>query len=207
MTVMTNRNRWIAVGLCLTLAVGLAALTLMGTVDALDAWVYDSLIRFASDSLTTYFKFVTFWADSPTMIAFAIVAVLWALAARRQIGFYLAGTLAISTLLNVGLKLLVARPRPEDIALIIESGHSFPSGHAMAAASFYGFLICMIVNSKLKQWVKWVLSGLLTFLIINICLSRVYLGVHFASDVVAGALLSICLVLIASYIAKRKGVL
>jgi len=204
---MTDRNRWILLGLCLVLAVGFAVLALLGAADVLDDWVYSSLIHSASVPLTAYFKFVTVWADSSTMIALAVVAVLWTLVARRQIGFYLAGTLVISTLLNVGLKLLVARPRPEDIALIVESGHSFPSGHAMAAVSFYGFLIYMIIGSEFKRWVKWLLSGLLIFLIVNICLSRVYLGVHFFSDVAAGALISICLVLAVSYVAKRKGAL
>jgi len=208
MKAMSDNVRWILVSSCLVLAGGLAVLALTGGVDALDDWVYSSLIHFASEPLTAYFKFVTATADSSTMIIFAIVAILWALITKRQIGFYLAGTLLASTLLNVVLKFLVARPRPgADIALIVESGHSFPSGHAMAAASFYGFLIFMIASSKLKQWVKLLLCGLLAFLIANVCLSRVYLGVHFFSDVAVGVLISTCLVLVASYIAKRRNAL
>ncbi|MCL2438143.1 MAG: phosphatase PAP2 family protein [Coriobacteriia bacterium] len=206
MKAMTDRTRWILIGLCLTVAAGLAGLALTGGTDALDGWVYSSLTHYASNPLTTYFKLVTTAANSLVMIVFAVGAILWALIVKRQIGFYLAGTLAVSALLNVGLKLLIARPRPDaGIALIIESGHSFPSGHAMAATSFYGFLIFMIANSEIKPWMKFSLCSLLVFLIANICLSRVYLGVHFFSDVAAGALISTCLVLTAGYLAKRKG--
>ena len=109
----------------------------------------------------------------------------------------------ISTFINLILKFSFARNRPLDISLIIETGYSFPSGHAMNSTTFYGFIIYLIIKSKMSKLFKWICSSLLVLLIINICLSRIYLGVHFASDIICGVLLSICLLLIIIYVFKN----
>ena len=81
------------------------------------------------------------------------------------------------------LKLIIQRPRPDEYRIIDASGYSFPSGHSMISMAFYGFiiyLICKYVNNKI---LKYFLIGLLGSLIILIGVSRVYLGVHYVSDV------------------------
>lgn len=70
--------------------------------------------------------------------------------------------------------------------LVEESGYSFPSGHSFVSIAFYGFLIYLIINSKLKKQTKIVLSIVLASLILLIGISRIYLGVHYPSDVTAG---------------------
>lgn len=84
------------------------------------------------------------------------------------------------------LKRLFNRPRP-DIPLIFEAkGLSFPSGHALMSVTFYGLLIYMVYKSNWPPAVRWSVIVFLALLIMVIGLTRVYLRVHYASDVLAG---------------------
>lgn len=84
------------------------------------------------------------------------------------------------------LKNLFGRSRP-DIPLLEEArGLSFPSGHALMSVTFYGLLIYIVWKLVRRRWLKWALMVTLAFLIFVIGFSRIYLRVHYASDVLAG---------------------
>lgn len=91
-----------------------------------------------------------------------------------------------SLLLMFLLKMLFGRQRPLTPLLHEARGLSFPSGHAMMSFSFYGLLIIIVYNSTIPAVAKWLIITLLGTSIILIGVSRVYLRVHYASDVVAG---------------------
>lgn len=76
----------------------------------------------------------------------------------------------------------------------------------MASVTFYGFIIYLINKSKINLKLKLLINTLLIFLIINICISRVYLGVHYISDVIAGASLSIILLILGIHYIEKRGV-
>ena len=102
--------------------------------------------------------------------------------------------LIIVIIINNFLKILFMRARPDINPLIVEVGYSFPSGHSMVAMGFYGYLIYLtwdITKHHSKTFLKVAMTVILTCIIILIGLSRIYLGVHFASDVIAGFVLSI----------------
>lgn len=82
------------------------------------------------------------------------------------------------------LKNTFKRERPNINRLVEEKGYSYPSGHTMTATIFYGFIIFLIVISNLIIPLKWILSILLALLIILVGYTRVYLGVHYLSDVI-----------------------
>jgi undecaprenyl-diphosphatase len=84
------------------------------------------------------------------------------------------------------LKGLFDRERPSIPLLFQAKGLSFPSGHALMSVTFYGLLIYMIFKGVKNPALKWTLISLLILLIIIIGSSRVYLRVHYATDVIAG---------------------
>ncbi len=199
---MRDKNRWIILGLCLVICIVITILLFNEKIYILDNKFYNILINFKSKKLTYYFKFITKFADTITIIILSIISLL-TLFLKRKESLYLVGTIIISTIVNQSLKHLFLRPRPIDINMIIETGYSFPSGHSMASVSFYGFIIYLIFISELNSKTKWIINTLLTLLIISICLSRIYLGVHYLSDVIVGALLSLSLLLVITYYIKR----
>lgn len=199
---MKEKSIWIILSLCLGLFIVITILLFNGKIIVFDNHVYNYLINFESDFLTSYFKFITKFANTITIFILCGLSLL-TLFFKKKSSLYLVGTVLISTIINLGLKHSIARIRPQNINMIIETGYSFPSGHAMASVSFYGFLIYLIINSKLSAKLKWLSNIFLLILIINICLSRIYLGVHYASDVICGILISISLLLTVTYILKK----
>lgn len=146
-----------------------------------------SLLR--TPRLTDTMKFLSELAAPPTLIIGSLLLAL--LIRQRQKWFSIFLNLSISVMLNAGLKQIYARPRPVIItALVTESGFSFPSGHSMGAVAFYGFFIYLIMQSNTRPAIKRTVSALVVTLIAFIGFSRVYLGVHYISDVVGGFLMS-----------------
>jgi len=97
-----------------------------------------------------------------------------------------------STGLMFLIKFLVKRLRPSDPLLHAVNGFSFPSGHSFCSFTFFGILMYIVWKDlKLNKAGKWILTSLLFFIAFTIALSRVYLHVHYASDVLAGFCLSV----------------
>ena len=94
-------------------------------------------------------------------------------------------------LLNLILKEVVQRPRPDGFRLIAETGYSFPSGHSMVSMGFYGLLAWMVWHYEKDRFVKWLGVAGFGTVVLLVGLSRVYLGVHYASDVIAGFCVSL----------------
>ncbi len=92
----------------------------------------------------------------------------------------------ISGLSNLALKEVINRARPTAEHLVSVQTLSYPSGHAMSATAFYGFLIYLFYFLKINKWLKISLIFLCSFLIVSIGISRIYLGVHFPSDIAGG---------------------
>lgn len=88
--------------------------------------------------------------------------------------------------LNVLLKVLFERNRPELARVVEASGYSFPSGHAMVSLCFYGMLACLLMRRITSPVVRILIAALAVILIGAIGLSRIYLGVHYPTDVAAG---------------------
>ncbi len=115
---------------------------------------------------------------------------------RRHYSIPIAINLMVSVSLNYSLKNVFLRERPPLILrAVAETGYSFPSGHAMAAGAFYGFLIYMVAQSDLPARRKRLLIGLLSAVVALVCFSRVYLGVHYLTDVTAGLAVSLAYLL------------
>lgn len=114
----------------------------------------------------------------------------------RWVGVYFAVLMIGISSLTKLLKITFERQRPEVLAEYDGTGFSFPSGHTTGSVVFYGFLIYLIVISPLKKPWKWTINIALGILITLIGLSRVYLGVHFFTDVVGGTLFGLSWLLV-----------
>lgn len=125
------------------------------------------------------------------VVLVVMLLVIEVFAPGRRPGLCAAVNLVLATLLNLLLKTLIQRPRPEGYRLVAESGFSFPSGHSMVAMAFYGLLIWMVWHYEKDALVHRL--GVIGFglVIVLVGLSRIYLGVHYASDVLAGFCASI----------------
>ncbi len=142
-----------------------------------------------SDFATPIAKFITNFGGAIFLIIATII--LFILIKNKKIGFSIISNLVIVTILNQLLKNILQRPRPNEFRIIEETGYSFPSGHSMASMAFYGYLIYLIYKYVKNKYLKWTLIVLLSILICTIGISRIYLGVHYTSDVLGGFLISI----------------
>ncbi|MYL72742.1 phosphatase PAP2 family protein [Halobacillus litoralis] len=114
----------------------------------------------------------------------------------RWVGVYFAIVMLGISALTKLLKVTFERQRPEVLAEYDGTGFSFPSGHTTGSVVFYGFLIYLIVISPLKKQVKWTINVALGILIVLVGLSRIYLGVHFFTDVFGGMLFGLAWLLV-----------
>ena len=121
----------------------------------------------------------------------------------KKMSFSILLNLVIVTFLNIFLKNIIQRPRPDDFRLINETGYSFPSGHSMISMAYYGYLIYLIFKFVKNKKLKTFLITFLCILILTIGLSRIYLGVHYTSDVIAGFVLSVSYLIIYTSIIKK----
>lgn len=142
-----------------------------------------------SDFVTPIAKFITNLGGAIFLVCIAVI--LFATIKNKKMGASIVINLCIITILNQLLKQILQRPRPEEFRIINESGYSFPSGHSMISMAFYGYLIYLIQENIKNKYIKWALSIFLGLLIVSIGISRIYLGVHYTSDVLAGFLISI----------------
>ncbi|MEJ7822473.1 MAG: phosphatase PAP2 family protein [Chitinophagaceae bacterium] len=108
-----------------------------------------------------------------------------------------------SLLLMFLLKLIFQRDRPLTPLLEAAQGYSFPSGHALMSITFYGLMIFLVWLNVKNNWVKWILTILLALLIIFIGVSRVYLRVHYSSDVLAGFCVGLMWLLLSLWLLRK----
>ena len=142
-----------------------------------------------SDFVTPIAKFITNFGGA-IFLSIATIALLL-LIKNKKIGLSIFSNIVIITILNQLLKRILRRPRPTEFRIVEETGYSFPSGHSMVSMAFYGYLIYLIYRYIENKYIKWLLIVLLSILICLIGISRIYLGVHYTSDVLGGFLLSI----------------
>ena len=141
-----------------------------------------------SDFATPIAKFITNFGGAIFLITLTIV--LLVSIKNKKIGISIFSNLVIVTILNQLLKAILQRPRPTEYRIVEETGYSFPSGHSMVSMAFYGYLIYLIYKYVKNNYIKWISIVLLSILVCSIGISRIYLGVHYTSDVLGGFLIS-----------------
>ena len=165
----------------------------------IDKLAYDILVtKLRNPILTSFMKLVTKLSNT-VFVASAIlilIIVFYYILKKKKIAYLLAGNLMFIVLLNQIIKFMIRRDRPIGFRLIEETGYSFPSGHAMVSMAFYGLLIYIIKHLIKNKKLRIFLITLNVAIILLIGISRVYLGVHYLSDVVTGYSISLIYLLV-----------
>ena len=182
--------KWIIVFICLIGFLALAEDVFNKEIMNGDIIGYKVVSEFLiSDFTTPIAKFITNFGGAIFLIV--LVIILFIVIKNKKIGISIFSNLVIITALNQLLKRILQRPRPTEYRIIEETGYSFPSGHSMISMAFYGYLIYLIYKYVKNKYIKWISIVLLSILICTIGISRIYLGVHYVSDVLGGFLISI----------------
>lgn len=171
---------------------------------ATDSWLENLLFLEQTQFLTSMFSFVTVLGNTVIVVAIMLIVgiALFFLKFHSAYVVGLATTLVGAGATNFIMKALIGRERPDGITqTIVETSSSFPSGHATFSLALYGFLTYFLCKHYPKYSTLFITLG--SLLIIAIGFSRLYLGVHFPSDVLAGFALGGLWLLIGIEVAKR----
>lgn len=147
-----------------------------------------NLVRFDYPHWHSFFLWVTKFGNPSTVtilfVTFLCLFLFWKKYAEAV--WLSLGVIGMAAIFNPLIKLFFMRPRPTLLHLVTENSFSFPSGHANGSMIFYGTLCLFIPFFIDSPWIKWGLRAICIFLILSIGISRIYLGVHYPSDILAG---------------------
>jgi membrane-associated phospholipid phosphatase len=165
----------------------------------------------ATPGFTRAMLFLTHWNSVAGVLAMS--ALLGCVLFRRRLDYWLlalAVTVPGGMAVNILMKFAFARARPVfDEPLVVLHTYSFPSGHASGATLFYGFLACLLVRHIASNAKRAAIICAAALMVAAVCFSRVYLGAHYMTDVIAGvaeglAWLAICLPAMTSLRRRRE---
>lgn len=189
LNVIKNNKRWCLLFISLIIFLFILENVFDNEIVTFDANVYNTISLVKNDFMTNVFKGITEFGSAKVLILIALTSLV--VVKNKKIGTAISLNLASIGLLNYILKNIIQRPRPEGFRLVEETGFSFPSGHSMASMAFYGLIIYFVFKNVKNKAVRITACTGLSILIVLIGMSRIYLGVHYASDVMAGFLVSI----------------
>ncbi len=153
-----------------------------------DENVFTALKPYVSDFNTAAMQFFSIFGGADFLIPACLLLFFFLFFIyKNKWYFFKAVIIGVSNvLLMFGLKFFFNRPRPLIPLLKEVPGLSFPSGHAYMSLTFFGLIIYVIYRDVKNNWIKWPIIIILVVVIFLVGLSRVYLRVHYASDVIAG---------------------
>lgn len=161
------------------------------TITGFDDAVIHAVQGMEAPWLTAVMKTFTHIGSTAAVGLLAAVGLIWLLLIRhRAQAFLFASVLAGTGIFNQLLKFIFQRERPDFHRLVEIGGYSFPSGHTMMAFSLYTILAYIIWRNLKTLWSRVLVIAAAAFMIFMIAVSRIYLGVHYPSDIVGGAIAS-----------------
>lgn len=187
---VVENKRIVVLAICAIVFVAMLEDVLGGELSRTDVAAYSIIVeQLRADWLTPIMESISALATPTSLIVLLLVIV--AFAPGRRPGACAAANLVLVFLLNQALKHIIQRPRPEGFQLAVEQGFSFPSGHSMVAMAFFGLLVWMVWRYEQDRVTRVSCCIAFGIVIALVGVSRIYLGVHYASDVVAGFCVSL----------------
>lgn len=152
----------------------------------IDNLVFEKINNITTPALTRVMSIITFFGSHYFLLPAYVVLVIFFLKKHKKLALTIAAVGLTSTALLYSLKHVYKRIRPLDPLVQKLNGFSFPSGHSFSAFTFFGLLIYIVWKLKVNMTVRWIASIFFFLFACAIAFSRVYLRLHFASDVIAG---------------------
>ncbi len=203
-----KKTRLYIAGFLTLIFIILSVLVKLDLVSSIDTFIYNLCTFKMNDILTSIFKVFTFFGSTAFIVALSVLLfVIFLIFKKKNHAYLTASVIIISTILNNVIKVIIMRERPEVLKLVIETSYSFPSGHTMASVTIYGILLYLVNKTDLKKGLKNTLRVILFTLPIFIGISRIYLGAHFATDVIGAYLVSTILLLVSTYLVDKKNLI
>ena len=188
-----KKRYWVA-SICLIAFFILLVLVVTNQIEAFDQTIYQVVYSIHNKPIDAFFTTFTHIADTISVII--IVAILFVCFKPRKDKVQLIFSCAKTVALNQLVKRIIMRPRPPmERRLIKQGGYSFPSGHSMISLCICGLLMYFVITKVKNKTLKIGLCILLTIIILLVGISRIYVGVHYPSDVLGGYLLTIALLI------------
>ena len=185
--------------------IGIAKMVFKEKKETFDLDAFNFLAHRVSNVNTDVMQLFTFLGTHTFLIPANLTLVAYFLFIRKHRWYSIKiPVVALSSLLLMFfLKLIFHRDRPLTPLLEAAQGYSFPSGHALMSITFYGLIIFLVWQNEKNVWLKWILTLLLVLLINFIGVSRVYLRVHYASDVLAGFCVGLMWLLLSLWLLRK----
>lgn len=199
---MKKYLKWVVCFISLVVFMVLSFLVITKKDIYLDSLVYNFISKYITNNLTNIVKYLTYIGSALVVIGITIFVLIFF--KNKKYALYMAINLLVITIFQYILKNIFSRTRPIDINLIEENGYSFPSGHSLTAMAFYGFIIYSIYVSDISKHDKTLFITLFSILIFITGLSRIYLGVHYFTDVLGGFTFSLFYLIIYTSIVKKR---
>lgn len=215
---MLNKRFWKGASIVsveMIIAMGIFTAVLTGLVffirpfvwkyEFVDVQVFNIMARYTSEPMNRFMQFMTYFAQHSFLIPANIILILYFLLVRRHSWFSIrVAAIALTSLIcTFALKSIFMRDRPDAPLLFTADGYSFPSGHAFNSITFYGLLIYISSKTIKNKFLYWLVVTLLASIILLVGISRVYLRVHYASDVVVGFITGLAWLLVSLSILKK----
>lgn len=160
--------------------------------------------RYISASHTQLMEFISFFGSHLFLIPANLILIIVFIVKKDKWNSIKIPAVAItSVLMMLILKLIFQRARPVNPLFIKAAGFSFPSGHALMSITFYGLLLYILISRQKNNWINLLYSIIFSGFILIIGLSRIYLRVHYASDVIAGFSLGLAWLIISLWILSK----
>lgn len=200
-----NNVKWIIFGILIVCFIIITTFMLTDRIYRFDNALYNIISKCINPTMTSIVKIITNFADPITIVIIGLIfSYIFGVKKKdKKVAILFCLNLVIAALFNFTLKNIFVRTRPEMINIITESGYSFPSGHSSIAMACYGYLIYIINKKYDNKYIKILSTVLLCILIILVGLSRVYLGVHFASDVFAAFIITLSYLIVYVHVTEN----
>jgi Uncharacterized membrane-associated protein len=176
-----------AIALPLFLFIKLCEDVIHRELSSFDNIIYKFVASFITEDMTDFMKFLSFLGSGIALISITAIVIVVTYKNKKYAfyGWMIGANLATSYVLNEIFKVIFHRERPDILRLIDITGFSFPSGHSMVSLCFYGYITYVLWANLKSRW-RYSLVILAALFVISVGISRIYLGVHYASDVLGG---------------------